>query len=431
MSLSVDLVFRLLEEKKFGEYKDKVRPEILDSSGLKLYEFIDSFFKKYQTLPTISLVAEEFGLQRNPKESQASIDVPIEYIIDELKKKYDIDQFVDLSVRLEKQVSQGLVEEAKDELKNFIKEMNDRDVASSSRIEIFSLADKIVEKYQDAKDGKFGIPTPWKWLDSWTLGWYPKDVSFIAARPSVGKTWISIIIALAAWRNGARVLFASAEMSQEDIARRAFTIYSKMNYSQIRKGSLPTYYEPKFFSAIEDFKKESGFEIVDPRVSSKMSSIESCIAQSSPDFVVIDACYAVKSSYKSRDRLDNVAMVAQEMKDIAMTYNTSILGTTQLNRDSTKKKTHGTEDLAMSDVLGFVGSNVLMLSQSEEEAKEKHLRIHPLKIREMENARSSMLIYWDIANHKFDEVSSSEISGESKAKPSYMDIDPPADDEIF
>lgn len=434
MSLSVDLIFRLVEQKKFSEYKDKFQPEILDSSGLKLHTFVEDFFKKYGTLPTITLMAQEFGLtQADNKSATSEIEIPTEYIIDELKKKFDIQLLTDLSVKVEKEISQGLVTEAKDSIREFIKEMNNRDVLASSRMNLFSLADRVVLKYQEAKEGKFGIPTPWKWLDAWTLGWYPADVSFIAARPGIGKTWLAILIALSAWRSGARVLFASAEMSDEDVAGRAFALYSKMNYSQIRRGSLSTYHESQLYSNIEDFKKQSGIEILDPKVASRMSSVESVIAQMQPDLVVVDACYRMKSSYKSRDRFDNVAMVAEELKDLAMTYKTSIVGTTQLNRDSTKKKTHGTEDLAMSDVLGFNASNVLMLSQSDEEAKEKHLRIHPLKVREAENARSGMLIHWDLAQYKFDPVESDEITGERKSssRPSYLNDEPPADDEVF
>ncbi|HSL93834.1 MAG TPA: replicative DNA helicase, partial [Bacillota bacterium] len=84
-----------------------------------------------------------------------------------------------------------------------------------------------------------GVPTGYTGLDRLTHGFQKGDLAILAARPSVGKTALSLNIAMnAAIRGNVPVAFFSLEMSREQLALRMLCAESVVRSEAVRNGSL-------------------------------------------------------------------------------------------------------------------------------------------------------------------------------------------------
>lgn len=80
-----------------------------------------------------------------------------------------------------------------------------------------------------------GIPTPWGWLNELTGGLSYGEISFLLARPNVGKTAMMLNIALHAAAVGVPVLVLSLEMCKEKLVERLLNIDGGVDFKRIEK----------------------------------------------------------------------------------------------------------------------------------------------------------------------------------------------------
>jgi len=92
-----------------------------------------------------------------------------------------------------------------------------------------------------SKDGKTvtGVASGFSDLDQMTSGFQPADLVIVAARPSMGKTALTLNIAQhVAITEGVGVAFFSLEMSKESLVQRMITSEARLDAQAIRTGRL-------------------------------------------------------------------------------------------------------------------------------------------------------------------------------------------------
>ena len=92
------------------------------------------------------------------------------------------------------------------------------------------------------KEGLSGVPSGFNKLDKLTSGWQPSDLIIIAARPGMGKTALTLSMALnMAVEHNIPVAFFSLEMSSVQLITRLISSETHLSSEKLRTGNLEKY----------------------------------------------------------------------------------------------------------------------------------------------------------------------------------------------
>ena len=191
-----------------------------------------------------------------------------------------------------------------------------------------------LEELQHKKLTVTGLSTSFTELDHLTSGFQPGEFSIIAARPSMGKTALSLNMALSASLNQKTVAFFSVEMSKEQILMRLLSIQGKVPLSHLRTGQIATedwdnliqasaqLNEVAFF--VDDSSFLSPFEI--------RSRARKLKSQKGLDLLIVDylQLMSLKENMESRER--EVSEMSRLLKALAGELEIPVVALSQLNR---------------------------------------------------------------------------------------------------
>ena len=179
-----------------------------------------------------------------------------------------------------------------------------------------------------------GIASSFTELDHLTSGFQPGELSIIAARPSMGKTALSLNIALSAGLNNKTVAFFSVEMAKEQILMRLLSLAGKVPLSNLRTGQISSSEWDQLVSAasklsetqffIDDSSAVSPFEI--------RSRARRIKARHGLDLLIVDYLQLMhlKSPMESRER--EVSEISRLLKAMAKELEIPVVALSQLNR---------------------------------------------------------------------------------------------------
>ena len=191
-----------------------------------------------------------------------------------------------------------------------------------------------LEELQLKKLSVTGVSTSFTELDHLTSGFQPGEFSVIAARPSMGKTALSLNIAYSACLNGKKTAFFSLEMAKEQILMRLISLSGKVPLSHLRSGQIKTEdWDKLLLSAgrlkelpffVDDSSFLSPFEI--------RSRARRLKAQEGLDLLILDylQMMGLKDNIESRER--EVSEISRLLKSIAKELNIPVVALSQLNR---------------------------------------------------------------------------------------------------
>ncbi len=193
---------------------------------------------------------------------------------------------------------------------------------------------KNLEDLYHKKRSLTGLPSSFQALDSITLGFHPSDLIVLAARPSMGKTALSLNIALHnALHEKKKVAFFSLEMSKEAIVMRLLSSLSRINLSQIMSGQIEGRWSDLINCAgqlsgtdlfIDDSSPLSPYEI---RAKSRRLK-----ARQGLDLIVVDYLQLMQLPEKSETREREVSEMSRLLKSFAKELKIPIITLSQLNR---------------------------------------------------------------------------------------------------
>ncbi len=192
-----------------------------------------------------------------------------------------------------------------------------------------------IEFLYNAKASVTGVPSGFTDLDRMTAGFQPGELIILAARPSMGKTAISLNIAThAAIRQKKTVAYFSVEMAKEQMMTRILASEAQVNMSDVRIGRIADAAWPKLINTasviseaplyIDDTSGISPFEI--------RSKCRRLKAQKGLDMIMVDYLQIMDLKQKVESRERAVAEISKTLKEIAKEFRVPVLALAQLNR---------------------------------------------------------------------------------------------------
>lgn len=201
---------------------------------------------------------------------------------------------------------------------------------------IRSVIDAYFEQITRVDEGRgevVGLQTGYFDLDKLTGGLQRSDLIILAARPSVGKTALSLSLAYNIAVKGARtVAIFSLEMSREQLVQRLLAMHTSIDMQQLRTGQINRDLQPIIEAMgvlseasiyIED---TAGLSIMEVR-----SRARRLQAQVQVDLIIVDYLQLMQSR-RSDNRVQEVSEISRGLKALARELDVPVIALSQLSR---------------------------------------------------------------------------------------------------
>lgn len=182
-----------------------------------------------------------------------------------------------------------------------------------------------------------GLASGFYGLDALTQGFQNSDLIIIAGRPSMGKTALSLNIALNIIKDSnLPVLFFSLEMSKKQIMYRLLSMEADINQMKLRSGKLDKNDWFKLNKVISIVSKLPFF--IDDTSNLSIQDIKSRLKtilfeQNNVGLVVIDYLQLMQSSKsQTENRVQELSQITRSLKILAREFNIPIVALSQLSR---------------------------------------------------------------------------------------------------
>jgi replicative DNA helicase len=236
----------------------------------------------------------------------------------------------------ESQTLQELVESAETRLFEVSQRQVKQDMASIETV-LSASFDRLDELHKDK--GKLrGVPTGFKDLDNILAGLQPSDLFILAARPSMGKTALSLNLAHnVAVKANMPVLFFSLEMSKEQLVDRLLSAEAQVDAWALRTGNLTdddferigqamgTLSEAQIF--IDD---SPGITVSDMRTKARREAHQRPLGLIIVDYLQLMSGGARFSG--DGNRVQEISEISRGLKGIARELNVPVIALSQLSR---------------------------------------------------------------------------------------------------
>lgn len=194
---------------------------------------------------------------------------------------------------------------------------------------------KMIEELYRRKAEITGIPTGYAQLDKMTSGLHGGELVILAARPSMGKTALSLNIAQhIALRNKRSVAYFSLEMGAQSVMMRILASESRINISDMRTGRINDTAWPKLIQSaglvsesnlyIDETSGISPFEL-----RSKCRKLKATVGL---DAIMIDYLQLMKLKERVESREREVSEISRLLKSLAKELHVPVIALAQLNR---------------------------------------------------------------------------------------------------
>ena len=251
-------------------------------------------------------------------------------------------------------------------------------------------------------------------LDLLTQGFQKSDLIIIAGRPSMGKTALSLNIALNVIKKSkVPVLFFSLEMSKEQIMYRVLAIETNIDQTKLKSGKLSQVNWVRLNKVIKILSKLPIF--IDDTTNLSVHTIRSKIKtvileQNQIGLVIIDYLQLMQNlELKNKNRVQELSQITRDLKNIAREFNTPIITLSQLSRNVENRADEKPilSDLRESGSIEQDADLVLMLS----------------KIKSKPNQESTLnLIDLTIAKHRNGPIDNLKLQFDKK-RMKFFDLD--------
>lgn len=253
--------------------------------------------------------------------------------------------------------------------------------------EIFKLAEKrFIRSYHQMKDlahetlelihtlkeksgtGLSGVPSGYYELDKVLGGFQNSDLIIIAARPSMGKTALSLSIARnAAMTYGKPVAYFSIEMVANQLMLRLLSAETKINQQLIRNAHFKESDMPRL---VEHLGKLAEIPlIIDDSPSLSITELKAKCrrlkAEEQIALVMIDYLQLIQVKAESRER--EISVISRSLKEMAKELDVPVIAMAQLNRavEGRTDKTPMLSDLRESGSIEQDADVVMFINRPE------------------------------------------------------------------
>lgn len=218
--------------------------------------------------------------------------------------------------------------------------------------------------YERKNHPKPDIATGIDMVDRLTWGLRRGEIFTIAARPSIGKTSISVAVACRMSRAGKRVLFFTSEMSTDTTYDRLLQVLSGVPGNKFNTGDFTDEDRTRIDGAYDELKRLGDALTLCDKTSPTIAQVRRTAEVVKPDLMIYDHIQHIGGS--SESQRDNVSRFIRGLKDVSRDFNCAVLALSQIKRlyrDKEGKELRPTlSDLKESGTIEEESGAVLLLS---------------------------------------------------------------------
>lgn len=208
-------------------------------------------------------------------------------------------------------------------------EANQQDVSTIKEL----LLDK-GEQILNNETTPLGIPTGFRFLDTYIGGLKKSDLIILAARPSMGKTALAMNIAAQTSRTHSVLIF-SLEMSKAQLINRFLAADARVNATKINHNSLVDNEINSVLDSIERLSKQKLF--IDDRLGTTLAEMKlkarRIKREHGLDLIIIDYLQLMQSEATWQgNRVQQVSEISRGLKTLARELDIPVLALSQLSR---------------------------------------------------------------------------------------------------
>jgi len=177
-----------------------------------------------------------------------------------------------------------------------------------------------------------GIMTGLPAFDTEVGGFFPGELSIVAARPSQGKTSLALQMAAHAAGNGHSVYFATLEMGRSEIALKRLCAVAGVSGMRIRTGTITNYQKSRIMEAAQSVALEN-FHVHDwPRI--RPFDIQRAARRLRAEIIFVDYLQIVSPPDPKKKRYEQVGDISGQLKTIARELNVPVVACAQIGRQA-------------------------------------------------------------------------------------------------
>ncbi|MBI3118419.1 MAG: replicative DNA helicase [Candidatus Hydrogenedentes bacterium] len=296
---------------------------------------------------------------------------------------------------------------------------------------------KRIEAQMKTDGGVTGVATGIHKLDEMLSGFQQSDMIVLAARPSVGKTALSLNIAShATTKNGKGVLLFSLEMAKEQLVQRLLCMVGHVDSDRLRKGFLAKAEFPKLQRAADTLSRAKLYidESANIGILELRSKARRHMTQHPVDLIIIDYLQLMSGASRAENRQVEIAEISRSIKGIARELKVPVVALSQLSREAEKDDT-GMPKLSHLRESGAIEQDadvVLMLSRPpahEQEGRENVVRLTIAKQRNGPTGHFDLLFEKNVQSFRNLTDGPAEAEPPTGGMREDYDIEEPLDDD--
>ena len=373
------------------------------------YQFLLKYVDDYGELPSVEHMSENY-----PTLDPSATTLNLDYAMNKFKDQVLYRQVVNV-FNTNKDV---LKESPKKAFAQISHSLNDISIVYDEEVVAYNNG-KSMERFEDWKerthkrkmgDGLMGIKTPFKSLNNMGVGWLPGELISLFARPTVGKTWMSVVVAAVSALAGHKTLLISTEMPVSAISLRSDVVMGNlMGYSLSHKALRNG--DPIDEEVYKKFLGELNQQnlLICDHISGEGSItkevISGLVRKHTPELVVLDGIYLVTTGMTTKAMWEQSHALFYAMKGLCLSQNVSMFVTTQANRDAANVyNPPQPETVAFGDAL--LRASDVTLSMARVENDEQKRLIQYQKYRDSEITVDTSLMEWNVDKGHIEEVGS-------------------------
>ena len=373
------------------------------------YQFLLKYVDDYGELPSVEHMSENY-----PTLDPSATTLNLDYAMNKFKDQVLYRQVVNV-FNTNKDV---LKESPKKAFAQISHSLNDISIVYDEEVVAYNNG-KSMERFEDWKerthkrkmgDGLMGIKTPFKSLNNMGVGWLPGELISLFARPTVGKTWMSVVVAAVSALAGHKTLLISTEMPVSAISLRSDVVMGNlMGYSlshkALRNGDpIDEEVYKKFLGELNQ-QNLLICDHISGEGSITMEGISGLVRKHTPELVVLDGIYLVTTGMTTKAMWEQSHALFYAMKGLCLSQNVSMFVTTQANRDAANVyNPPQPETVAFGDAL--LRASDVTLSMARVENDEQKRLIQYQKYRDSEITVDTSLMGWNVDKGHIEEVGS-------------------------
>ena len=193
------------------------------------------------------------------------------------------------------------------------------------------------------QDEILGVPSGFAKLDRLLAGFQKSDLIILAARPSVGKTSLSMNFALNAARKYRKVVaFFSLEMSAEQLVQRLLSMETGIDQQRLRRGEVADHEWDMLMAAAGELSNTMLFIDDTPAMSALelRTKARRLQAEHGLDLMIVDYLQLMRGEGRNENRVQEISYISRALKSLARELEAPLIALSQLSRAVEARSDH-------------------------------------------------------------------------------------------